>query len=251
MNYNLYRGGSDMARRQVLIARLAESRQKVSRASRVVEEQARLSWNALYNGRDRVEALRSAVQANEVVRTTYREQFDLNQRSLLDLLDSENDLFIAKANLVSSEFAVMFGTYRVLANTGRLLAALNVEPPPEAIDAGVDEPAPANLRALPVPKAETTPVPAPQVSSQTLELARSVAAPDGTVRRASPAAVAPAVPVPSPPAIGRASAATAGIPYPPPGKQLSAPKSGIQIGNFPSERHAEEESAVPLYWGFN
>lgn len=136
LNYNLYRGGADVAQRQAYIARLAKSRQGLRRAIRVVEEQARRSWNALRNGRDRVAALRDAVRANEIVRVTYREQFDINQRSLLDLLDSENDLFIAKANLITSEFTVLFGVYRVLATTGGLLAALDVAPPREAGDDG-------------------------------------------------------------------------------------------------------------------
>ena len=70
LNYNLYRGGADIAGRQVAIARLAAARQGLSRAVRIVEEQVRLAWSALQTGRDRVTALRSAVLANEVVRVS-------------------------------------------------------------------------------------------------------------------------------------------------------------------------------------
>ena len=161
LTYNLYRGGSDEALIQVNISRLAASRKKLDRVIRDVEQQVRLSWSALQTGRDRVTALQSAVLANEVVRATYREQFDLNQRSLLDLLDSENDLFIAKANLITSETVVKFGIYRILATTGRLLAALNVKAPPEARDIGLREfggsSAPSPVKTKPAPP----PVPAP------------------------------------------------------------------------------------------
>jgi adhesin transport system outer membrane protein len=165
LNYNLYRGGADNAGRQVAIANLAAARQGVSRAVRVVEEQVRLAWSALQTGRDRVTALRSAVLANEVVRVTYREQFDLNQRSLLDLLDSENDLFVARANLITSEIGVIFGVYRVLANTGGLLGALNVTPPPEALDDALSgvrrRSAPQLPETLPVPEKPLEAAPAP------------------------------------------------------------------------------------------
>src|SRR3546814_239125 len=132
MSYNLFQGGIDMHRRREFLARLAESRQRLNRAVRAVEERVRLAWNALLSARQRLKALRAQVQANERVRIAYRQQFDIGQRSLLDLLDSENELFIARNNAVSAEFVEMFGVYRVLSAVGMLLAALDIQPPKEA-----------------------------------------------------------------------------------------------------------------------
>ena len=225
MNCNLYRGGADIAGRQVAIARLAAARQGLARAIRIVEEQVCLAWSALQTGRDRVTALRSAVLANEVVRVTYREQFNLNQRSLLDLLDSENDLFVAKANLITTEIGVVFGVYRVLATTGGLLAALNVKPPPEAYDDGVRG---LGQRATPrkaTPTPENPPEATPAPTKKTIGRANPVSkgrvppGPDES-RQAVPAAVrapgllvarrrvAPLVPLAS---FGRASPVAASI----------------------------------------
>ncbi|MGE4219508.1 MAG: TolC family outer membrane protein [Alphaproteobacteria bacterium] len=128
-SYNLYRGGADIHRRREFIARLAESRQRLNRALRLTEEGTRLSWNALISAQDRLKALRAEVSANDQVRATYRQQFDIGQRDLLDLLDSENELFISKSNLVTSEFVELFGVYRILATTGTLLSVLDVQPP--------------------------------------------------------------------------------------------------------------------------
>ncbi len=131
-SYNLYRGGADIHRRREFIARLAESRQRLNRSLRLTEEGTRLSWNALISAQDRLKALRAEVSANDQVRATYRQQFDIGRRDLLDLLDSENELFISKSNMVTSEFVELFGVYRILATTGTLLSVLDVQPPKAA-----------------------------------------------------------------------------------------------------------------------
>src|SRR3546814_7578573 len=68
-------------RRREFVARLAESRQRLNRSVRVVEERTRLAWNALLSARQRLKALRAQVEANERVRVAYRQQFDIGQRS--------------------------------------------------------------------------------------------------------------------------------------------------------------------------
>ncbi|MDP6390399.1 MAG: hypothetical protein QF654_10930 [Alphaproteobacteria bacterium] len=52
---------------------------------------------------------------------------------MADLLDSENNLFQSRSNLIISEFVEMFGVYRILASTGLLLASLDIEPAPESL----------------------------------------------------------------------------------------------------------------------
>ena len=126
MTYNIFRGSRDLARKRELKARLAVSRQRLNRQLRLSEEEARLSWNALQNARSRLLANWLEVQANERVRNTYRQQFDMGQRSLLDLLDTENELFIAKTKQLTSEFVEYFGIYRILLTAGLLLSSLDV-----------------------------------------------------------------------------------------------------------------------------
>ncbi len=132
MTYNLYNGGEDTYRRQEALARIAQSRQEYNRAVRLTEEDMRLAWNARDGSVSRVRAQRREVEANDVVRTTYRQQFDLGGRSLLELLDAENEYFFARTNMISTEFQAIFGVYRVLATGGVLLASLEVPKPIEA-----------------------------------------------------------------------------------------------------------------------
>jgi adhesin transport system outer membrane protein len=52
---------------------------------------------------------------------------------LLDLLDSENELFNDRSNLVTADFTEVFAVYRVLATVGTLLDTLSIDRPKQAI----------------------------------------------------------------------------------------------------------------------
>lgn len=66
------------------------------------------------------------------VRTAYQEQFSLGDRSLLDMLDSENEVFSAQRRYVELQFVEMFSTYRINARMGELLKSMSIQPPTAA-----------------------------------------------------------------------------------------------------------------------
>lgn len=125
VNYNLFNGFQDHHTRKELMARIGETRQRLNRAIRLTEEEMRLAWNARTSALERVGAQTREAEANDQVRQTYRQQFDLGGRNLLELLDAENELFITRGNLISSEFAELFAAYRILATGGILVATLD------------------------------------------------------------------------------------------------------------------------------
>lgn len=127
--WNLFRGGADAARKRSNIARQMRAKDVIARTQRVAAEQSRLAWNALTSARGRVASLRNVVEANERVREAYGQQFELSQRSLLDLLDSENELFLSRSDLVTAEYTALFGGYRLLGAMGTLLNHLNIPVP--------------------------------------------------------------------------------------------------------------------------
>ena len=133
VRYNLFRGGADVAREREAFARLREAREGLRQVQRDAAEEARIAYNALQTAQARLEALRAAVEAQRATRDVYAQQFDLGQRSLLDLLDAENELFVARSNLVTAQFTEIFGVYRVLAVTGDLLMTLDIDRPKESI----------------------------------------------------------------------------------------------------------------------
>lgn len=132
LRYNLANGGRDTARREetaFLINQAAEIRNNTHRQ---VEESVRLSWNAWETVKRQMSFRRQHVESSEKSRDAYQQQFSLGQRTLLDLLDSENEVFSARTALVNTQYDEMFAMYRILNSMGMLLQGLNVELPEAA-----------------------------------------------------------------------------------------------------------------------
>lgn len=129
--WNLYRGGADTARIHEFKHRLSEATDTLLVNERQVAEDAKVAWNAIEVARTNVEILKREVEANRNTRDVYRQQFEIGQRGLLDLLDADNELFLSRDSLVTATYAEMFASYRLLATTGALVKALGV-PQPEA-----------------------------------------------------------------------------------------------------------------------
>lgn len=126
MTYNLYRGGSDRARLNEAEAREQAARETLRSTQRAVEEDVTLIWNELQDILMRIEFLEAHVKSTEEVLSVYREQLALGKRTLLDLLDVQNELLRAKIALVSGENSALLAQYRVLASTGQLLDSLDI-----------------------------------------------------------------------------------------------------------------------------
>jgi adhesin transport system outer membrane protein len=79
----------------------------------------------------RIELITYSIAA-ERTRDAYVKQFNIGQRTLLDLLDSENEVFRARQNYVESKYNEVLGAYRILNHTGLLIEHLGVAMPKTA-----------------------------------------------------------------------------------------------------------------------
>jgi len=132
MRWNLYRGGADSARKREFSWRYSEAQERTTDTRRDVERDIRISWSAMLAAQERTEQFAAQAKANAAVVVAYRDQFDLGQRTLLDVLDAQNELFNSRTNTNTSNFVAMFGAYRILATEGRLLSSLGVDNRTEA-----------------------------------------------------------------------------------------------------------------------
>ncbi|QLI81009.1 TolC family outer membrane protein [Chitinibacter fontanus] len=108
---------------------LAYSAQEVARrVERQVRQNAALSWNAMSIAAERVPVLTQYANSSKSARDEYSKQFSLGQRSLLDLLDSENEYFTARRDLVAGQYDELRAKFRLLADGNQLLSTLNVKP---------------------------------------------------------------------------------------------------------------------------
>ncbi|MGE7956751.1 TolC family outer membrane protein [Pseudomonas sp. NPDC089530] len=133
MNYNLLRGGSDKARLQSNAHKINQAMDIRNNALRMLNENITLAWNAMVNAKKQTPAAREYAETTTRVRAAYQDQFGLGQRTLLDLLDSENELYNANRRYTEVRYTEEFSMYRVLANMGELLNKEKVVVPAEAI----------------------------------------------------------------------------------------------------------------------
>ncbi len=133
MNYNLYNGMRDKARLQAAAYQVNQSMDIRNNALRVLNENLSLAWNAMENARKQTPEARAYADYTARVREAYQQQFGLGQRTLLDLLDSENELFTANRRYVEVRYTEEFSMYRVFSAMGDLLRRQKVVVPAEAL----------------------------------------------------------------------------------------------------------------------
>ncbi|BAN47627.1 TolC family outer membrane protein [Metapseudomonas resinovorans] len=133
MNYNLFNGMRDKARLQAAAHQINQSMDIRNNALRVLNENLSLAWNAMENARKQTPEARSYADYTARVREAYQQQFGLGQRTLLDLLDSENELFTANRRYVEVRYIEEFSMYRVISAMGDLLRRQKVVVPAEAV----------------------------------------------------------------------------------------------------------------------
>lgn len=128
-SYNLYSGGSDKAYERETAYKISEASELNQSAHRQVTEGYSLAWNAYELLNEQKKYIQEHVVASKDSQTAYEQQFKLGQRSLLDLLDTENELFQARKEFVDAEFSEIIARYRLLNATGQLLDSLRVTRP--------------------------------------------------------------------------------------------------------------------------
>ena len=127
----LFRGGADEARVRETEERIDEAYFNVGKVRNDVERELRQAWDTLREDRSRLPQLQRYVSATSEVVAAYRAQFMIGQRTLLDVLNAENELFTAQSSLLSGLFAVNAGELRVLAAGATLLDSLSLVLPAE------------------------------------------------------------------------------------------------------------------------
>lgn len=129
VKYNLFAGGKDVAREKEAAYKLGEAKEIRQRAYRQVVEGVNLAWNAYELLEPQKMYIRDHVVAAKDTQVAYSQQFNLGQRTLLDLLDTENELFEARKDYLEAEYDEIISEYRILNATGKLLESLRVTRP--------------------------------------------------------------------------------------------------------------------------
>ncbi|MDE2000669.1 MAG: TolC family protein, partial [Burkholderiales bacterium] len=188
LNWNLFNGGSDRARvRQYadLVNQAADQRDKACRDTR---QTMSIAHNDIQKLKDQLIALDRNVLAIEKARDAYRQQFEIGQRSLLDLLNSENELYTAKRSYVNTDFDLQLAYARTQAARNALLSTLGLAPKDDGTTAETRD---WSADADAAQRCPVTTIEVPAVSREELDArARKLAIPDAAPI-AAPTSIAP------------------------------------------------------------
>ena len=132
LRHNLFRGGADAARMREAEARRDEAAARLARVRNDLERDVRQAWEGLASDRARLPELQRYAGTSAEVVEVYRGQFAIGQRSLLDVLNAENESFNARGVQITGDYAVATGVYRLLSGMGRVLESLGLGAAPDA-----------------------------------------------------------------------------------------------------------------------
>lgn len=127
LRWNIFNGGSDIADRRAAMTRKAQAVANRNDQRDLAIEEARATWADLASARQRVASFGDAVIYDRKTLDSYRKQFDVGQRTLLDVLDARNELFQSSGLLVTARTNYVIASERLLALTGRLNDSLQVD----------------------------------------------------------------------------------------------------------------------------
>ena len=127
LRWNIFSGHSDVADRKASMARKMQAAASRDDQQDLVIEETRATWAELESARMRVVAFGDALNYNQKTLDSYRKQFNVGQRTLLDVLDARNEMFQSSGLLVTAKSNEVIAVHRLLALTGNLNTSLQID----------------------------------------------------------------------------------------------------------------------------
>ncbi|HEX7763367.1 MAG TPA: TolC family protein, partial [Cellvibrio sp.] len=126
ITYNLYSGGSNRAAVRRSLELVNQAKDLRDQACVDLRQTTQIAYNDAQRLREQLISLEQHRLSSDKVRTAYAEQFNIGQRTLLDVLDAENEYFQASRALVIAKGDLELAYARSLAAMGSLLPALGI-----------------------------------------------------------------------------------------------------------------------------
>jgi len=117
-----YTGGEVQARVRQAKHTHVQRLQEIEQARTEVQAQVVAAWSQLEAAKAAVESDQTAVNANRIALAGVREEERVGQRTLLDVLNAEQELLNSEVNLATDRRNLVVASYAVLSTIGRLNA---------------------------------------------------------------------------------------------------------------------------------
>jgi adhesin transport system outer membrane protein len=127
LNYNLYNGGSDQATQRQYAEQINVAKDMRDKECRDVRQTLYIAYNDIGRLKEQLGYLERHMNSQQKALKAYYSQFDIGQRTLLDLLDSENEVFQAQRAYQNAYFDYLLAMGRTHAAMGDLVKTLSVD----------------------------------------------------------------------------------------------------------------------------
>ncbi|MCW8915869.1 MAG: TolC family outer membrane protein [Magnetovibrio sp.] len=119
----LYQSGSVYSQLREARQTAQASRLDLDQAKRDVAEEVRTAWESLAATRARIDAIKTQVRAAETALEGVQREASVGSRTVLDVLDAEQELLDARVNLVKSQRDKTVAELSLLSSIGNLTAS--------------------------------------------------------------------------------------------------------------------------------
>lgn len=126
ITYNLYNGGANRAAVRRSLEQVNLAKDLRDQACVDLRQDTQIAYNDSQRIREQLISLQQHRLSSNKVRSAYAEQFNIGQRTLLDLLDAENEYFQASRAFIIAQADLEIAHARALAAMGSLLPALGI-----------------------------------------------------------------------------------------------------------------------------
>lgn len=127
VSWNLFNGGSDRAREKQTIEKKNLAFDLREKACRDTRQTLLIAYNDVLRLKEQSAHHARQVALLEKTRDAYRDQFNIGQRTLLDLLDTENELLAARRSAANADTDLTLAYLRTYAGMGSLLEFLGLQ----------------------------------------------------------------------------------------------------------------------------
>lgn len=125
--WNLFNGFYDYYNVKGSTARMRQGREQLNSQADALAEESASTWSSLVSAQEQSKFFEVAVDNSALTRDAYLQQFNVGQRSLLDVLDSENELYSYSIQLVTSRLNEVAAQYRLKALGGELISSMGFD----------------------------------------------------------------------------------------------------------------------------
>ena len=122
LNVPIYQAGAVSAQIRQAAETLSQARQQIDVQREIARENVMAQWGLILAARGNIKAGKSAVEATRIALEGVREEERVGQRTILDVLNAEQQNLNAQVFLVAFQRDLVVASYSVLAGMGRLSA---------------------------------------------------------------------------------------------------------------------------------